>query len=204
MAQSSPPEGILPLALAGEPVLRTPARPLGAGELGTPELRALCERMHRTMRAAPGVGLAAPQVALGLALAVIEDRPEYQDRLPPARLELTGRRPVPFHALCNPRLEPVEGAGEFEFWEGCLSVPGYIGLVRRHLAVRVDAFDPEGQPVRIEARGWYARILQHEIDHLEGRLYLDRLTPRTLCEQAAWQAHWAEAPVEDAKRALGA
>ncbi len=193
---------ILPIVPAGASVLRQVARRVEAAEL--PGLAGLLEQMAATMRAAPGVGLAAPQVGLGLALAVIEDRADYQARVPAERLLSMERTPVALHCLVNPVLEPVASAGEIELWEGCLSVPGYMGLVRRWRQVRVEAQDAAGAPVVIEARGWYARILQHEIDHLGGALYLDRLTPRTLCEARLWAASWADRPVDEAKRALGA
>ncbi len=198
----SDPVELLPIVPAGTPVLRQVARRLEASEL--PGLAGLLAQMAATMRAAPGVGLAAPQVGLPLALAVIEDRADYHARVPADRLARMERSPVALHTIVNPVLAPVPSAGEVELWEGCLSVPGYMGLVRRWRMVRVEAQDQAGAPLVIEARGWYARILQHEIDHLGGCLYLDRLTPRTLCEAHLWATTWADRPVDEAKRALGA
>jgi peptide deformylase len=163
----------------GDPVLRQEARPLGADEIRSPRIVRLIEQMRDTMRAAPGVGLAAPQIGESLQLAVIEDRAEYQEGLPRENLSARGREPVPFHVIINPKLEVVE-AGPAEFHEGCLSVPDYMAMVSRAQAVRVTALDENARPITIDAKGWYARILQHEIDHLGGSLYVDRMQSRTL------------------------
>jgi peptide deformylase len=169
---------ILPIVYAGDPVLRQIARALTPDELRSPRLVDLIESMRETMLHAPGVGLAAPQIGEPLQLAVIEDRAEYQERVPPEELATRGRQPVPFHVIANPRLTVLD-AGPAVFAEGCLSVPGYLARVSRALAVRVEALDHRGQPVTIEASGWHARILQHEIDHLQGTLYVDRMDTRT-------------------------
>ena len=169
---------VLKIVEVGDPVLRTPARALTADEVRSPPMGALIELMRETMRDAPGVGLAAPQIGEPLQLAVIEDRADYQDGLSAEELEARGRAPVPFHVIVNPRLTIVE-AGPAVFYEGCLSIPGFLAQVPRGLAVRVDALDHHGEPVSIRARGWYARILQHEIDHLAGTLYIDRMDTRT-------------------------
>jgi peptide deformylase len=169
---------LLKIVEAGDPVLRAPVRALTPDEVRSPSLQTLVELMRETMRHAPGVGLAAPQIGESLALAVIEDRADYQEGVDPRDLAARGRAPVPFHVIVNPRLT-VTDAGPALFHEGCLSVPGYMAQVARALAVRVDALDHTGQPVTIEASGWYARILQHEIDHLGGTLYVDRMDTRT-------------------------
>jgi peptide deformylase len=158
----------LKIVQAGDPVLRELARPLAPEEIASAEIQQLVELMRETMRDAPGVGLAAPQIGLPLQLAVIEDV---------AEIEATERRPVPFHVVINPRL--TLGPEPVDFFEGCLSVDGFQAVVARARTVVVEALDHRGAPVRIEARGWYARILQHEIDHLNGTLYIDRMRPRT-------------------------
>jgi peptide deformylase len=160
---------VLKIVQAGDPVLRTPARPLTAAEIAGEEVQQLIEMMRETMRDAPGVGLAAPQIGLPLRLAVIEDPAEMPER---------EREPVPFHVIINPRL--TLGAETVAHFEGCLSVDGYQAVVARARAVTVEALDHRGRPVKIEAAGWYARILQHEIDHLDGTLYIDRMATRTL------------------------
>ena len=169
---------VLKIVQAGDPVLRRKARDLTPEEIASPETARLVEQMRDTMRDAPGVGLAAPQVGVGLRVVVIEDRAEYQAGLSERELAARGRKPVPFHVLINPRLV-VEDAAPAEFHEGCLSVAGFAALVPRASAVRVDALDEHGKPVTVQARGWYARILQHELDHLDGALYVDRMETRS-------------------------
>src|ERR1700680_2263452 len=168
---------LLPTLHAGEPVLVQQARALSPKEIKSKEIQKLIEHMRETMKDAPGVGLAAPQVGLSLQLAVIEDPAESQRAIAPERLAERGRRPVPFHVIVNPALT-LEG-GSVEFFEGCLSVAGFSALVPRALRARVECLNEEGEPMTIAADGWYARILQHEIDHLHGTLYLDRMHSRS-------------------------
>jgi len=163
------PRGIVPVVRAGNPVLRAPAVPFD-GQLGGDDLAALLEVMHRTVRAAPGVGLAAPQIGLPLALAVVED---------PLADESREREPVPFRVLVNPRYEAV-GDELAAFDEGCLSVPGYAAVVARHRRVRLVGHDENGVALDEELAGWPARIVQHETDHLAGTLYVDKADLRTL------------------------
>ncbi len=143
------------------PVLRRKARKVT--DFG-PELQTLIDDMVETMRAAPGVGLAAPQVAESLQVITIEYSEEGED----------GDEEVPpkLFTLVNPQItrasaEMVMGT------EGCLSVPGIVGEVERHEAITVKAQNRRGQPVTIKAKGWLARIFQHEVDHLEGVLFTD-------------------------------
>ena len=159
---------LLKIVQVGVPVLRSGTRPLTRNEIKDAEIQQLIEWMRETMREAPGVGLAAPQVGLPLRLAVIEDLLDMPEKQ---------REPVPFHVLINPQL--TLGAGVVEHYEGCLSLDGFQALVPRAQTVTVDALDHHGDPVKIEAGGWYARILQHEIDHLNGTLYIDRMRTRT-------------------------
>ena len=159
---------LLKIVQVGVPVLRGGTRPLTCDEIRGAEIQKLIEWMRETMREAPGVGLAAPQIGLPLRLAVIEDLADVPDK---------ERTPVPFHVIINPQL--TLGAGIVEHYEGCLSLEGFQALVPRAQAVTVDALDHNGDPVKIEASGWYARILQHEIDHLDGTLYIDRMHTRT-------------------------
>jgi peptide deformylase len=184
----------LKIVQAGDPVLRQAARPFSVEEIVSAETQRLIELMRETMRDAPGVGLAAPQIDESVRLVVIEDRPEYAKDVPPDRLAERGRVPVSFHVLANPTLTMLE-EGTALFFEGCLSLTGFVALTPRALAVRVDALDERGEPVSITARGWYARILQHEIDHLNGTLYVDRMLPRSFMNQAAFARHWQDASV---------
>jgi peptide deformylase len=182
----------LKIVQAGEPVLREAARPLTAAEITSAEIQQLIELMRDTMRDAPGVGLAAPQIGLPLQLAVIEDV---------AEVEATERAPVPFHVIVNPRL--TLGGETVDFFEGCLSVEGFQAVVPRARTVQVAALDHRGEPVAIEARGWYARILQHEIDHLGGTLYIDRMRSRTFSTARNAARHAAGIPVPELLAKLG-
>ena len=159
---------LLKIVQAGELVLRQRARALTKEEILGAEIQGLIELMRETMHDAPGVGLAAPQIGQPLQLAVIEDVATVED---------TERAPVPFHVIINPRLS-LQGDA-VEFFEGCLSVDGFQAIVPRAHDVSVEALDHRGEPISIKAGGWYARILQHEIDHLNGVLYIDRMHTRT-------------------------
>lgn len=192
---------LLKIVQAGEPVLRRRARELTPDEVRSPELQRLITLMRDTMRDAPGVGLAAPQVGVDVRLVVVEDAPELQAGLTPEELAARERAPVAFHVLANPRLTVVDPT-PVEFFEGCLSVSGFAALVPRARAVRVDALDAEGRPVSLTARGWYARILQHEVDHLDGVLYLDRMHARSFTTQENQRRHWRRTPAE-VRAALG-
>ncbi len=136
-------------------------------------MQRLIDLMFATL-AGTGVGLAARQVGVGLRLAVVEDAAELEAALPPGLLAEQGREPVARHVLVNPTLTVLD-PDPAEFFEGCLSVDGFSGLVRRHRAVLVRALDEKGHPFELALEGWPARILQHELDHLEGKLYIDYL-----------------------------
>jgi peptide deformylase len=192
----------LKIVQAGHPVLRIRARELAVKEIRSRAMQELIERMRETMRDAPGVGLAAPQIGEPLQLAVIEDRDEYQRNVSEERLELLERRPVPFHVIINPRLTRRPGREPVRFFEGCLSVSGMIGLVPRALDVHVDALNERGDPVSIDAHGWHARILQHEIDHLGGVLCIDRMYSRTLMTQDNYAQYWGGKSIEEVWREI--
>lgn len=168
----------IPIVQTGHPVLRTEARELTRDEIKSAEIQALIELMRETMKAAPGVGLAAPQIGEPIKLTVIEDEAGEKTKLSPEELNLRERFPVPFQVLINPILKPV-GEEKVEFFEGCLSVTGFAAKVLRYRNVSVTALNQHGEEVSIKAAGWYARILQHEIDHLNGILYIDRMQSTT-------------------------
>lgn len=145
------------LRFLGDPVLRAKARPVGTI---TAEIRELISDMVDTMYAAEGVGLAAPQVGIGVRVIVVDAREDDS-------------API---ALVNPVI--VEQSGETErAEEGCLSIPGVTDFVERPVRVVIDGLDRSGEPQRVEADGLLARILQHEVDHLDGVLFFDRLSP---------------------------
>src|ERR1700676_5328487 len=183
----------LKIVQVGEPVLRREARALTREEVTGEEVRRLIRDMRETMHDAPGVGLAAPQVGLPLQLAVIEDRAEYHKDVPEELLRERERRPVPFHAIINPRI--VEKSKDTaEFFEGCLSLTGFSALVPRARTVRIEFINERGVKESLEASGWYARILQHEIDHLRGTLYIDRMQTRTFTSLDNWNQFWTGKP----------
>lgn len=177
----------LEIVQVGDPVLRKPARELTVEEIKSSEIQNLIEQMKAAMRAAPGVGLAAPQVGRGIQLIVIEDVDHAN--LTPAQLIERDRYKVPFHVVINPRLYTGEG-GKAEFFEGCLSVPQFLGVVPRAKSVRVECLNERAELVEIHATGWYARILQHEVDHLNATLFIDRALQPTLMTEENYMKLW--------------
>jgi len=192
---------ILPIVQAGEPVLRKAARPLRPNEIRSREIRELIQQMKETMYAAPGVGLAAPQIGQSIQLAVIEDRQEYIKDWTPEQLAERERKSTPFHVIINPRITLL-GEERVEAFEGCLSLVNLMALTPRARRVRMECVDEKGQPRVIEASGWYARILQHEIDHLKGTMYVDHMYPRTLMTVENFTRHWKDKPISEIKAAL--
>lgn len=186
----------LRIVQAGDPVLRQTAEPYD-GQLDDARLAELISAMRTTMRDAPGVGLAAPQIGLGLAIAVVEDAWPVDEETATAR----ERTAVPFRVLVNPHYEPV-GDERVAHYEGCLSVAGWQAVRTRWRAVRLTGTDEHGEPVDEVLHGWPARIIQHETDHLAGRLYIDHAQMRSLLapENAA---RFADATPERAARTLG-
>jgi peptide deformylase len=194
---------ILPIVQAGEPVLRQQARALSPQEVRSKEIQTLISHMRETMRGAPGVGLAAPQIGISLQLAVIEDRKEYHKDVSAEQLKLRERRPVPFHVVINPRIHSNHDDQTSEFFEGCLSLPGFFAVVPRSRGVRVECLDHRGNSKTIDASGWYARILQHEIDHLYGNLYIDRMLARSFSSIDNWEKFWKGRPISAVRSELG-
>ncbi len=154
---------ILPIVRMGNPVLRTPAAPVPPAVLAEAATQQLIDDMIETMHEADGVGLAAPQVGLDWQLFV------YQ-----AEDEDDAAGGIPLCVVVNPMVEPAAGELVFD-WEGCLSIPDLRGLVPRHPAVRLRGLGRDGQPLDRVVEGFEARIVQHEFDHLNGVLFLDRM-----------------------------
>ena len=156
-----------------EPILRRKAKPITKFDK---DLQTLIDDMIDTMRDAPGVGLAAPQVNISEQLIVVEySEDEDEEFLEEEQAERKPPKPKKLYVMINPEIvnaseEKVLGV------EGCLSLPGYAGEVDRHQAITVKALNRKGRPVKIKAHGWLARIFQHEIDHLDGVLFIDRAT----------------------------
>lgn len=191
-----------PIVQAGAPVLRAQARAIRPDELGGAPLLRLVDAMIAVMRKAPGVGLAAPQIGVGVAVVVLEDREDLMQRLPENQKKARDRRPFPLTVLVNPRLR-FEGGTTATFLEGCLSVPGYMALVERSLEVVVNATDAYGNPVALREKGWPARILQHELDHLAGTLYVDRMLSRSFSTSQETAARWIGCTTDEIKAGLG-
>lgn len=191
----------LKIVQAGDPILRRTSRPLTADEIRSASVQQLIELMRDTMRDAPGVGLAAPQIGESMQLAVIEDRSEYIQGLAKDEVSERKRCAIDFHVIINPTIS-ILGDSSTEFFEGCLSLAGFAGLVRRSLKITVQCLNEHAQPTTIQAEGWYARILQHEIDHLNGTLYIDRMETRSFATTENMSRFWHGQTIEQVRAAL--
>lgn len=173
---------ILKIAQMGNPVLRRPADPLPVNSIKSPVLQKFIDDLIETMREYSGVGLAAPQVHESLQVSVIES--QENPRYPEAPI-------IPLTVLINPTVELVSDETD-EDWEGCLSIPEIRGKVPRHREVRVRAYDREGKGLDFTAKDFFARVIQHEHDHLKGILFLDRMRKlETLTYLAEYHRYWA-------------
>jgi peptide deformylase len=174
---------ILKVACLGNPALRAAARSLSNDRMASAEMQRLIDDMIETMREYNGVGLAANQVHESLQIAVLEvaDNPRYPEKAA-----------VPLSVLINPRIEPLAEEMEQD-WEGCLSVPDLRGSVPRYKTIRVRAQDRGGAKLDFVASGFHARVIQHEWDHLNGKVYLDRMRDlSTLAHLQEFARYWAE------------
>jgi peptide deformylase len=186
-----------PIVQAGHPALRQRAAAYD-GQLSADQLERLIGVMRQVMHEAPGVGLAAPQLGIPLQLAVLEDKFDVD----PDAAALRNRSPLDFLAILNPRYTQV-GSGLASFYEGCLSLSGLQAVVARPDTVLLEYLAPDGAAERREFSGWQARIVQHETDHLNGILYIDRAQLRSLSSNVEYAAHWAEAGISKAREGLG-
>jgi len=155
---------ILKVARIGNPIVRAAAQPVDVDAIRTAPIQRLIDDMVETMHEYDGVGLAAPQVHVGLRLAVIEV-PADDER---------SESGVPLTVLVNPRVTPLGEETEVG-WEGCLSIPDLRGQVPRQKRLRLEALDRQGKAYTVEAADFFARVIQHECDHLDGGVYLDRM-----------------------------
>jgi peptide deformylase len=212
----------LPIVRLGHPALRSVARGLSSDQIGAPSFQDLVDDMIETMRAAHGVGLAAPQVGISLQVFVYEVMaPEpvpaaampADAAAPPAVPDNTRPEGIPLRVVVNPMLTP-QGGELVDDWEGCLSIPDLRGLVPRHPAVRVRGLGRLGEPLDYVAAGFEARIVQHEFDHLNGVVFLDRMRDlKALAYRDEWERFMAplggdgestEPPAEPAGQEAGA
>jgi peptide deformylase len=186
---------------AGAAVLRRTADHVDPDKLGSPKLAELIDALRTGLIEAPGVGLAAPQIGVSLRVVLVQDPPEFHTRVSENRLADLERTSVEPYVLINPEIEPV-GEERRTFFEGCLSVDGYCALVERARTVRVRWLDPSGQYHEAVQSGWHARILQHEIDHLNGILYVDRMLPRSFMTTLNY-ADWVDKPLDKVRATFG-
>jgi len=167
---------ILKVSRLGHPVLRTKVAEISRDSLATPAIQTLIDNMIETMYEYIGVGLAAPQVHESLSIAVIESRSPRGD--------------IPLTVLVNP-VVTVMDESLVEDWEGCLSIPELRGRVPRFRKLRVDAMDRTGKQIQFVAEDFFARVVQHEVDHLMGHVYLDRMRDfATLSHLLEFQRYW--------------
>jgi peptide deformylase len=182
---------ILKVAHMGHPVLRARATPIDPNDIKSPRIQQLIDDMLETMKEYHGVGLAAPQVHVGLRLFVAGFAPRPGDE------EEDEDTRVPLMILINPEITPLT-TDRVDDWEGCLSIPEIRGRVPRAREIEVKAYDRRGRRVSIHARGFTARVIQHETDHLDGVLFLDRMTSfETLTYIEEFNRYWGSRDVPE-------
>jgi peptide deformylase len=176
---------VLKVARLGHPILRQVAEPVPPEAIGSPQVQQLIDDMLETMDDHDGAGLAAPQVHVARRVVIygVESNPRYPDA-----------ETVPLTVLVNPVVTPI-GSEQEEDWEGCLSVPDLRGMVPRYRRVRVDAYGRDGGSLRFTAENFHARVVQHECDHLDGTVYLDRMrSMATLTFLPEFHRYWMRRP----------
>lgn len=170
-----------PIVQTGHPILRERAAEVTVQQIETPQFQQLVDTMIAVMRQAPGVGLAAPQIGVSMRVIVLEDTEQASAHLAPQERHEREREPFRLRVFVNPVLRP-QGKESRLFLEGCLSIAGYAAVVERHRQVEVSGLDRYGKPQTWLTHGWPARILQHEVDHLDGVLYVDRMLTRSFAK----------------------
>ena len=181
---------VLPVTTVGDPVLRERARKVTPEELRSPEVQAFIDDLIETKRDAHGAGIAANQVSDLRRIAIVEIEAE-NPRYPYKPL-------FPLTVIVNPEIEPL-GDEQIEVNEGCLSLPDLRGVVPRHASVRVRFLDRDGEQRELEVSGLTAGTFQHEVDHLDGVLFVDRADPRTLMTWEQYERHHREAFQQNAR-----
>ena len=175
---------ILKVARLGHPVLRTPSEAVPKETITSAQIQRFIDDMIETMHEYDGVGLAAPQVHVAKQIAVIEAQ---ENRRYP------GEGPIPLTVLINPKILNLSKK-PFEDWEGCLSIDELRGKVPRAESLEVESYNRKGEKVKIHAHGFFARVIQHECDHLLGKVYLDRMpTLHTLAHMREFVRYWQDA-----------
>lgn len=183
---------LLKLYQTGQPNLRKKAKLVSKEILAKKQTQELIDLMVETLRDSPGVGLAAPQVGEPLQIFIVEDKAEYHEQVPKEVLKAQERKPVSLKVFVNPQLEVIGQDGAL-FFEGCLSIDGYVAAVPRAKSVKIKALDRHGEPITLTAHGWFARILQHETDHLDGVLLIDRMKNKSFMSLKNFNNLWRKA-----------
>lgn len=175
---------ILKVARLGHPVIRTLSQAVPKETIGSPQMQRFIDDLIETMHEYEGVGLAAPQVHVSSQIAVIEVT---------ANRRYPGESPIPLTVLINPKILNASSKQVVD-WEGCLSVKEFRGQVPRAQSLEVEAYNRKGEKVRIRAQGFFARVIQHECDHLAGKVFLDRMpTLATLTHLHEFVRYWQDA-----------
>jgi peptide deformylase len=190
---------LLKLYQTGQPILHKTSKRVSKKQLTSQHVQDIIDFMISTLRDAPGVGLAAPQVGEALQIIIIEDKPAYLETVPKKLLKEQQRTAIKLKVLVNPVLEIIDPDSSLYF-EGCLSVDGYVGAVSRNKSVRVKAWDRHGNDVSFIAHGWQARILQHETDHLLGTLYIDKMITASFCSLKNFTMRWRKSTEKEIKK----
>jgi peptide deformylase len=185
---------VRPIVRLGHPALRSPAEAVPADKIGSGELAQLIDDLIETMRDAEGVGLAAPQVGVSLQLFVYEHQPEPEPEAEEDERQARASAAIPLTVVVNPMLT-IESAEAVFDWEGCLSIPDFRGLVPRARGVRLRGLGRQGEALDLVATDFAARIIQHEFDHLNGVVFLDRMRDlKSLAFRAEWEEYLLPQP----------
>lgn len=193
---------LLKIVQTGDEHLRTKAKKLSLAQIKNAETQKLIDLMIATLRDQPGVGLAAPQVGERLQIIVIEDKKQYHARLSPQVLAAQKRQPVALQVIINPVVTILDSSQNY-FFEGCLSIAGFRAVVPRADKLKVSGLGRDGEPLTLVAEGWLARIVQHEVEHLGGRLSIDTMLSRSFSTEKQFMKDWVNAtPAEIRKHFL--
>ncbi|XP_071543102.1 peptide deformylase, mitochondrial-like isoform X2 [Panulirus ornatus] len=175
----------LHICQVGDPVLRSPAKIVNPEQISSPEVQQVMIQMQQVMKRYDGVGIAAPQIGIPLRILALEVTPKRERELGAEVYAAREMSSLPLMIFINPKMEVLDFT-KVVFPESCESLRGYSALVPRYKAVRLTGLDKRGEPLELESKGWIARIIQHEMDHLDGRLYIDLMDPKSF-QNDAWQ-----------------
>jgi peptide deformylase len=200
--EAETPESAPTIVQIGDPVLRATTAAVDVAAVRTGEMQRLIHGMVAAMRAGSGIGLAAPQIGVSQRIIVMEDPPDATAGLASELRAERERDPQGLRVLVNPVMTLV-GSETRDFFEGCLSIPGYVAMVTRHREVMVSYLDEEGDQQEWCARGWAARVMQHEYDHLERVLYTDKMIAKSFMSAEEFKVRHATRRIADIKQELG-